>query len=287
MALTVDWSFQLGSVVVDDSRPLKLVNFSPGNNEWRTDDAFNPVGDSRLFGDDYVTPPEWTLDVDCLSNGSESAEDAVARLSSVFDKRYANGSVVKLTYRRAGVERFVWGRPRGMSLSLEKGIPNKLIHAQVKFALADPLHYTAGASTVVMKMVPPPAGGFTAPFTSPIATQPTGVIQGAIDLVGGDVRVPFTVKFNGPITNPWIKGDDWSVKLTTSIATGMHILVDTRTYEIKRSDGANMSGTVSMSSRLAKARLNPFGAESIQFGGIDATGTSTAVLTWYPAYGTL
>lgn len=286
MALANDWSFQLGSVVVGPDEPLRLTGVSFGEADWRTQDTPNPVGDSRLFGDDYVTPGEWTLSVDALRSGSETAEDALATLTAAWGKKYPPNTMVKLTYRRAGVERYVWGRPRGVVPVPEKGIPDRLIRCTVRFSLGDSLIYGVDNQAIVMTLVPASTGGFTVPFTMPLIMGATGEIQGVIDEVGGVTPTPFVVKFQGPITNPWADGDNWRIALNTSIAYDQFVTVDTRTYEVKRSDGANLAGALTRTSRLSRARLSP-GSEGVTFGGSDPTGTSKCTVSWNPAHNSI
>lgn len=289
MALTDDWTFQLGDVVIGNDRPIKLTGFNPNNGAWRVVDQDNPVADSRLFGDDFKTPGSWELEVACLSDGGDSALDALAVLGAEWNKKYKDSSTAKLMYRRNGVTRFVYGRPRGFDPVPEKGIPDRLIRVSLKFDLADTVFYHADTQSLVLRMVPPSTGGFTAPFTAPIVTESTGEIQGVTQVVAGsDQATPVKIRFQGPVSQPYLEGDGWSVRLNMSLAYDQYVDVDARLYTVQLyPGGANMAGKLSIDSRLAKARINPFVSESLVFGGVDPTGTSTATVYWNPAYGTL
>lgn len=289
MTLIDDWTFQLGDVVIGNERPIKLTGFNPGGVSWRTADQDNPVADTRLFGDDFKTPGSWELEVACMSDGSSSAVDALAALGAEWTKKYKDASMAKLMYRRNGVTRFVYGRPRGFDPTLEKGIPDRLIRVNLKFDLADTNSYHADTKSVLLRMVPPSTGGFTAPFTAPIVTESTGEIQGSTEVVAGsDQPTPVKIRFHGPVSQPYLEGDGWSVRLNMSLAYDQYVDVDARLYTVTlMPGGANMAGKLSIDSRLAKARLNPFVSESLVFGGVDPTGTSTATVYWNPAYGTL
>lgn len=96
------------------------------------------------------------------------------------------------------------------------------------------------------------------------------------------------IRVNGPVVNPEVYSEKWSLKMTASIGEGHYIEVDTRPW--KRTvtvDGSSyVPGAISPQTRLRDLFLEP-GAQSFNMRGTSATGTASATISWYPAYSSL
>lgn len=277
--------FEINGYRMGLSSPVAVESFDPGNAEWSDQDQIDPIGGSRLFGRDSLSGPTWIFDLATNTIDTAGARSALAGLTKAWRPARVNtpGYEATLRYMIGGEIRRVYGRPRKLAPSINGYATTGVMSAVAEFVTSDHLHYADTERMASLRVVPPPTGGFTAPFTSPILTAATGEIQGLIDDVGGDVPAPFTVTFKGPITNPKISGDGWTIQLLTTIPYDKTVTVDTRKQSVLRNDGANLGGTLSHISRLGNARLQP-GPDYFKFSGSDATGTATCTVRWRPAF---
>lgn len=262
-----------------------IESFDPGIADVRTQDVDNPVGDDTAFGRDFFTGPTWTLDLVVNRRNAAEALQTLGELSAVWRAdavRSTPGAEVVLRYALGGRTRRVYGRPRKFAYT-PNGLTSGVILATAEFKARNLVYFDDDERVLPLQIIPPSSGGFTAPFTAPIIPAPTGEVQGPIADVGGDIPAPFTVTFNGPITNPRVAGNGWEIELRDSLAWDQSVTVDTRLKTVKRNDGANLSGKLTHRSNLGTARLTP-GPDYVTFSGYDATGTATARVAWRPAY---
>lgn len=96
------------------------------------------------------------------------------------------------------------------------------------------------------------------------------------------------IRVNGPVVNPEVISNHWSLKLTANIGEGHYVEIDTRPW--KRTvtvDGARfVPGALSPQTRLADLFLEP-GPQSFAMRGTSGTGTASTTITWYPAFASL
>lgn len=279
-----DGDLELDGYPIGQDWPVFVEGLDPGYPEVRSQDADNPVGDGRLFGRDFLTGPTWTLDLVVNTGSSAEARQALGELVRRWRAaRTVAGKESVLRYRVGGETRLVFGRPRNLAPD-PAGIDSGAITATGTFVCSDHLHYGDDQRTLAqLRLVPPPTGGFVAPFTAPIVTASTGELQGVIDDVGGDAPAPFTARIKGPVTNPYLTGDGWRIELRTTLAHDETVTIDTRKNTVLSNLRGSLGGTLTRYSRLAAARLLP-GPDRVSFGGVDATGTATATITWRPAF---
>ena len=107
--------------------------------------------------------------------------------------------------------------------------------------------------------------------------------------VGGKVPTYPIIRFNGPITNPWLQcGSLWKLQLNTTIASGQYIEIDTRPWKLSvlRQGLYSEAGKLARRTRLKDIVLKP-GPQELSFGGTSAEGTATATVSWRGAYASI
>lgn len=286
MNILSDGDVEIDGYVIGPGREIFVLDFDTNGPGLRTQDGENPVGESRMFGRDYLTPGTFALEV--ATNGSTAADalDALARLQSVVrnqDVRLQPGETVILRYSLAGRTRRVYGRAR--IFKRKSGPVNDgVVEAVGTFDPADCLFYDDTERAVQVRMVPDPTGGFTLPTTVPLIMGKIADVQGTIADVGGTEPTPFRAVITGPVNKPGVAGNGWEVKLTGNVVEGDTVTIDTRTGEVTDAAGNSRAGELTRYSWLEDARLQP-GPDHVIFSGQDPTGTSTATIYWHPAYG--
>lgn len=267
--------------------------FDPGDDDAAYQDAINGFTDSVSFGEDSVSPANWSWQL-FTADARDDAE-ALSDMSALGRKwrdpafRRAVGEVRPLRYGLSGRKRVVYGRPRHFANALDNGITYGLINATAEFARADTYFYDDEVFSVGVMIQPQTSLGLISPLVSPITTlvQETS-IQGVIVPFDGDIPAPFEAKFFGPVVNPQVSMPGWEIQLLITIAAGDSVSVSTYPWGARatRSDGADVSGYLTANSRLSKARLDPAGGYA-RFNGIDSSGTATCIISWRPTYSTI
>ncbi len=192
----------------------------------------------------------------------------------------------------AGRTRIVYGRPRRYASSNDNALMRGLVRITAEFQRADRLFYGDEEFTIYMGAQATVTEGLTSPIISPITTIANTPTDGTTPVIGGDVPAPFVATITGPdsgsLVNPRLSTPTWEIQLLTEIPSGYSVQVNTYPWGLRatRSDGANLSGFLSAQSRLSKARLAVAG-ETIQFDGLDSSGTATCAITWRSAYLTI
>lgn len=262
--------------------------FDPGTTSWRSQDAENPLGDAVRFGRDRLTPPAWGFTLMTNQDTSTQALDALEVMEGKWiadTVRSTPGAVQTLRYNLGGRTRRVYGRSRRFSTLINPLTFQGVTGALADFQLADPLHYDDTEYVTTIGILPGRASGLTSPLLGTLTTVAGGASISTISQVGGKAPAPFVAVINGPITNPYIEGPGFYIKLNTTLAYDKSAIIDTRPWAqtVIRNDGAPLGGALSRTSRLTTARLNP-GSASIKFGGTDATGTARCTFSWRPAF---
>ena len=265
------------------SSALYVVKQGLGVVTTRDQDVDNPVGDGRIFGQDRETGPTWAFD---FRKGPGTVDAALAELA-VVTKAWRSaprgpGQESVLRYAVGSRTRRVYGRPRRLAPDPTLLHALGYVAATGEFVTADGYHYADEADSVRLSLVPGNAGGLVSPLISPLTTVAGSQRQGIVQ-VEGDAPTPMEITFYGPITNPGVSSTDWSIRLNTSLAYDQSVTIDTRKGTVRRNDGANLAGSLSRTSYLPDARLQP-GNREIVFTGTDATGTSSCSVSWRPAF---
>lgn len=286
-----DGEWELGGVVAGSTRDYDVIvlDAAPGNPVWVNNDRDVPGSEQRNFGADTEHGPTWTFEFLISTDDGPSARAALRALTAAWKPRAqlrTAGAVETLRYRAAGQTRRLYGRPRGFAPSDWSGIDQGIIVATSQFVTADPYHYDDQTRDTSLTIFAAPAAGFSFPVTFPFTTTPGGTRQGVIADTGGTAPTPARITFYGPISNPRLDGNGWSVGLDTAIAADKWVTIDTRTRTVLHADGGSYAGYLTRGTWLRDVRLNP-GPEDIAFRGADPTGTARVVIEWNPAHETL
>lgn len=262
--------------------------FDPGTTSWRTQDAENPLGDAMRFGRDRLTPPAWGFTLMTNKDTSTEALDALEVMQAKWiadSVRATPGAVQTLRYNLGGRTRRVYGRSRRFSPLINPLTFQGVSGALADFQKADSLHYDDTEYVTSISILAGRATGIKSPLFGPLTTVAGGEQIDTIQEVGGTAPAPFVAVIRGPITNPYIQGPGFYLKLNLTLAYDQQAIIDTRPFAqtVFRNDGASLGGALSRTSRLTTARLNP-GSASIKFGGTDATGTARCDFSWRPTF---
>lgn len=288
-------TFSLNGVDFGGANPhIRVERFDPGQRALTTGDV--PAGghDGRHMGLDHDEGAEWIWDLGVrgergLGRDPAVTFDRVAALRAAWEgSRDDPGAVDVLRYSLPGRVRRVYGRPRRWQV----GDVRLAWHASYQrvaasFVLADPRHFTDDARSVTLSIVPASTGGLKAPLRAPLSTVRSSAPRAGVITAHGDAPAPVTVTFRGPITNPWIRGNGWTIGLAGSLAYDQSVTVDALALTAIRQDGASVGGLLTADTRLRDAALTPGVQQEITFGGTDPTGTATAEITWRDAWWSL
>lgn len=283
---TAGVGFGIGlNVSVDDG------GWDTGDTERLVQDSVNQVRGTRNVGRDALTGPTWTWSLHVNRTTTAEALASLDELKTAWnaaDTIDVPGRMSVLRYRVGDRDRRVYGRPRKWAAPPSNRILGGYVPITCTFDLADHLTYADLAETVTINYVPTSLGGFTFPVTFPATTLPAGQREGSI-VVAGSVPTYPVIRFNGPITNPYLQcGSLWKVQLNTTILAGQYIEIDTRPWKLSvlRQGLYNEAGALSRRTWLKNIVFKP-GPQDLSFGGVSAEGTATATISWRPAYASI
>lgn len=263
--------------------------------EWgqvgvRAQDVDQPLGDGTLFGRDFLSPPQWTFTLG--ARHSTDVTPVLGRLLSAWRAdatRTTPGARSVLYYRRGGVTRLVYGRPRRFAVESPKTWNPDFRVVTADFQLAEPVAYLAAESSLTLSLVRTSgATGLVFPVVFPVVFGAPASTRAGTVTVGGSTRVPFTVRLNGPVTGSAtgfrvesVSGvDPWVLDIPMTLTSGQWVQIDTGTG-VTSLNGAPAQIGLGRGTNLA-ARLSP-GPQELVFTATDPSQTSTAVISWYAA----
>lgn len=284
--------FEIGGVSAfggPETEPLTIANFDPGSFDIRKQETDLPRGDGVLVGSEYLGGGLWSFDLN--AHGSTLAEvlAAAGELQRVWNDpaRRVAGAVSVLRYQIDGRWRRVYGRPGRFAAPR----PDYAAQAGIgsfgcDFRITRPAFYDDVEQQDVVGIVPATGGGFTVPFTSPIATEQSSAPRAGMLINRGDAQTPVTIRFFGPIAWPLVKSTlGWEIGLSTTLAYDDEVVVDPIAGTVMK-NGLPAPGLLSRRSRIRRALLQP-GANSLYFTGTDPTGTAKVLLSFRHAYSSL
>lgn len=282
-----DRSATINGLHMEVGTPYVLESVDLPSSDFRTQDTDNPVGDGTIMGRDRLTPGTMTLNVHLLGDDSADVNARLRDFTRAWNTavdRTQPGATTSLRWQDGGVPRLVYGRPRTLAVNNEES-RHGLIRVTAAFKLSDAATYDVGEAQreVRIDSIPPPAGGLIDPLVAPLTATGYATRQGLIEDTGGEAPTPFRVVFHGPVSNPFLTGPGWRIKLNTSLAWDEVVTVDTRTGTVVSNLGRNMKPFLDAKSRLRDVRLAP-GRTEIEFGGNDPTRTAYVLVQWQPAF---
>lgn len=191
---------------------------------------------------------------------------------------------VPFVAQQLGSKRRRYGRPRRLEVLPDHVILGRTAIVAVEFEALDPYVYS-DAEFTVSTAAPDAGAGFLVPFEPPF-TLPVSTSTGFVSAVMNGTRAaPWTIRLDGPLTNPTILHQEQERTLAFTangglvIATGEYVLIDSQARSVL------LNGTADRRSNLAGGSswfsLDP-GANSIGFTADSGDGTLT--LTWRDTY---
>lgn len=270
------------------SGPLLVTGFDAGAAERRAEDYPNQGRDGVTPTEEYLGAATWAFDISTNREDLAGTRESAAALGAVWLSpvtRPKGTAKVPLSYELDGRWRRVYGRAgkyAGPAADVLATLGVGRIVAD--FRVLDPLHYDDDETAVILTIVPATTGGLMTPFIFPLSTVRSSAPRVGQVVNSGNAPTPLKVRFNGPISNPWVRSSDGlEIGLNGSLAYDQHVTIDPLAGTVTRENGAPAAGLLTRKTRLSGALL-PAGATELTFGGTDSTGTATATLCWRNAH---
>jgi hypothetical protein len=266
--------------------------FIPGDDDWTNDDNEDSIHGGMRFGRDRLKGPVHGFD---LFTNLTDESSALAALSSfktawrTLSIRQSPSDVIPVRYRLNGRERRFYGRPRRFSAPPSNLAQGGYIPITTDFQAADAFFYDDAEQGVSLTLnnVGDYTGGFIFPAVFPLVPLPLGtdLVQA---VVGGEAPAYPVIRINGPVTNPRVETDDWSVELTISLGALDYVEIDTRPWKrtVLKNGNQNAAGSLSANRRLylSDVVLQPGSQPQLSFWGNSASGAPTCTVSWRNTY---
>jgi hypothetical protein len=266
--------------------------FIPGDDDWTNDDNEDALNGGTRFGRDRLKGPVHGFD---LFTNVDDEDGALAALSSfktawrALSVRQSPSDVIPVRYRINGRERRFYGRPRRFSAPPTNLIQGGFIPITTDFQAADAFFYDDAAQSVSLTLhnVGTSEGGFIFPVIFPVTALPVGTSEQQL-VVGGDAPAYPVIRVNGPVTNPVITTDSWTLALDISLGALDYVIIDTRPWKrtVLKNGNQNAAGSLSTNRRLylSDVVLEEGSVPQIQFSGSSASGAPTCTVSWRNTY---
>ncbi len=265
---------------------VAVLKLDPGEIGVRDQDIDSPVGDHRIFGRDYLSPPTWSFDLGV----ARTTEAAVLAELGVLASRWRTaasqipGTESTLRYMVGNRVRRVYGRARRSAMDPNRTLYQGFVSVAARFATSDALHYEDEVRSVAVGLLAGVSGAHPLPAALPFTFAPGGPRSGVISAVGGDAPAPVEVTFRGPVVGPSATVGGHLIAFPgLTLAYDESVTVDTRRMTVTRGDGASLAGALSRRTYLPEVRLEP-GSSEVVFSGSDLTGTASCTVAWRPAH---
>jgi hypothetical protein len=283
MVALTNRDMEINGIPIGLAHDVFIVDLQVGDATITDQDAPLAGRDGLAFGRDTHAPSPWTISFCVNQTSGPTAVATLEKLSTMWNDlsiRSDPGSEVLLRYSLGGRTRSVFGRPRRWSSSPTNLLEAGRIDAVGEFQPSDQYTYADDLGRITLNMIGSTPSGLIFPVIFPWGTTLGGQRQGVIPDTGTGAPTPIVATMHGPIANPFLSGDGWRIDLLDTIPYDMTVTIDSRLGTVVRSDGANLSGKLSRTTRLSDALLGP-GAQELVFGGNDLTGTATCVVEWH------
>jgi hypothetical protein len=271
-------------VSVDDG------GFLPGDDDWTHQDQADEGRGGMRFGRDVLAGPTWGWNLHVNETDVPSAIATLSRFKAAWRAlkvRNTPGAMVAIRYRLADRYRVIYGRPRRFSAPPTNEILSGKVPITCDFQCVDAFTYDDEQQVVQLTLQQGSEGGFTFPTVFPVTTLPVGgSAQQAV--VGGDAPTYPIVRFNGPVVNPVLETDEWSLTLDLSIQADQYVEIDLRPWVLT----ALLNGTASVADSLDRRQylsdisLEP-GPHTLTFRGSSESSSATCAVRWSNAHNSI
>lgn len=280
-----DFQFDLEGFVFGHGCSIGVEVFDNGVSTWRTQDAPISHEDGVMFGRDYLTPGSWRWEMFTDEKTYQEARVTANQLAKIWldrKRRDIPGDVVPLRYSVGGEVHRVYGRPRrwaakyGAKTALSGNIP-----IDADFALADHRVYADIEQVFELDLTQASVGGLIEPLVEPLTTIGDPGPREGIFTVETDDDTWVVVTFFGPVVNPFITVNGWTIRIQGVLGFDEILTIDPRPW--KRSavinDVTPAGYLLDRAARLDQMLLSN-GEHELVFGGLDYTGDSKVRLSW-------
>jgi len=271
--------FGYGSLVDLDEN-----GFHPPEDAWIVGDTDNARHGGTYFGRDVLGSGTWGWDLFINAENTRTALNALRPFKQAWRAskiRRTPGAVIPVRMMLDGEVRRVYGRPRRWADTPTNQILGGYIPITVDFKAVDGYVYSDVEESVVFSMAGGSEGGFDFPLTFPFTTLPVGQSTQQI-VVGGDEPAYGIYRFEGPVTNPSLETDGFSVELNLTVETGDWVEIDTRPWHrgIFNQTGGSPEGALTPGVFINDLVLEP-GPHILTFRGNTIEGGSpTCTVRW-------
>lgn len=276
--------FQVNGYTFGCGQPVEVLEFDSGGSKWRVQDEPNPVDDGIFVGRDFGDPEDAHFKIVVKGSTPAEAVENNRRFQSAWEdrSRLTPGHTIPLSYGIHDRVGRIYGRPRDCKIPETPLFSQARAQGDVSFQRTDPLFYLDAAQSVDLTLHPAEAGGLIFPTEFPWGSTPGGPRSGVIQ-VDGNRDTPIMATIYGPVTSPKLTGPGWTITLTgLTLQWDQSVVIDSRNRTVTRA-GASMAQYLTRGTYLDDATMKP-GLREITYQGTDETGTSRAVVSWYPAF---
>lgn len=288
--------FGIGSGGVD----MEDGGFIPGDDDWATDDQQDQFNGGMRMGNDVLNGPSHGFNLFVNVDDEPGALTALRAFRTAWrawSVRKSPGALTVCRFRLNDEYRRFYGRPRRFSAPPSNLIQKGYVPVTTDFQAVDGFFYddTENTESITMRdFTGDSDGGFVFDRTTgiefPAIALPVG--SGLSNFtVGGDATAYPIITIQGPVTNPRVETDAWTIQLTIALAADDVVVIDTRPW--KRTAILNGSGSVGGAlsgyfsgqrhQSIADAVLEP-GPAGVTFWGTSASGSPTCTIRWRNTY---
>jgi Siphovirus-type tail component, C-terminal domain len=288
MPVANDWELGFGSLLIADGSAFSIANIDGIADipDLRINDRSRLRRHGMLPGDDFLGGRSVVVDVEVFGTNDTDFNVQVAALKQALSP----GSVESpLTFKVPGVAgggiRRLNVRPRKLALPVETKFYYRQPVASVEFFATDPRIYDDTQQSLATGLVASVAGlTWNLSWNLNWGGASTGNSFTATN--GGTFSTPFTVRFDGPVTNPSVENVTTGEKLKLSadgglvLGVGEYVELDTDARTVL------LGGTASRYSKLSSDSTwfdLPPGNTTLRFLGTTA-GSPTMTVTFRSAY---
>jgi rRNA processing protein Gar1 len=266
-----------------------------------TGDTSRPGEDGIMFARDYYGGKTVSFELGVLTDVNNRGLDSPPASASEAHRanldyldalegwwkdpqwRATANSMAMLRAKEASGEVYrAYGRPRRYDEAVGSLTRHGYTPVACDFQLIDTRWYSDTEYSASISLMVPPDGGLIAPLIAPLTTLRE--VQNIVSIdVGGKIGTWMVVEIVGPVQRPSVTIGDATYTLDLNIEAGDKVVIDPRPWArtvLRSSDGASVSGALTRESPLMSRMLVTPGHHTIQFRGLDSTGTARANLRW-------
>lgn len=271
--------------------------FAPGSTDWAVQDSEDETRGTTLFGRDRLLGATWNWQLHVNRGDATQARDTLGRFRTAWHAlhiRDTPGLVLPLRYKMEGGEaRRIYGRPRRFEAPPSNLILSGYVPVSVDFKCVDGFTYADTMTEVTMALgqdlVDPTqdtGGGFVFPAILPVVTLPPTQQRQQV-VVDGDAPAYPIVRFDGPVVNPALVTDEWTLSLDYTIPAGQYVEIDLRPWvqTVLLNGSTSIAGRLGRRQRLSKIAFAP-GRFEAKYTGFSSS-SSTCSVKWAATYNSL